>query len=299
MTNPYTPEGSPAVAGQAPPLAEELLITPGYLASLRIPLVAGRDFTAADRDGAPPVALVNQTLARRHFPGGAVGRWLQTGEPDPESDKLTIVGVVADVKFAGPDADPAPTIYVPYAQHTWWRNLYLVVSASGDPYRQLDPVRAELAALDPEIPFQEVTTLRRLGREAVSEPRFQALLLGSFGLVALLLATAGIYGLVSYTVQQRRRDTAVRLALGARPAQVVGGVLVLGLRLAAAGVALGVGGSLLATRLIGGVLFEVEAIDPLTFASMVGFLVAVTLAACLLPARRAARTDPMNVLRSE
>ncbi len=299
MTNPYTPEGSPAVPGQAPPLAEELLITPGYLASLGIPMVAGRDFTDADREGAPLVALVNETLARRHFPGGALGRWLQTGEPDPESDKLIVVGVVADVKYQGPDADPAPTIYVPYVQHLWWRNLYLVVSATGDPNRQLGPVRAELAALDPEIPLQEVTTLRRLGRDSVSEPRFQAFLLGSFGLVALLLATAGIYGLVSYAVQQRRRDIAVRLALGARPARVVGGVLVLGLRLAAAGIALGVGGSVLATRLMGGVLFEVEAIDPLTFAAMAAFLVAVTLTACLLPARRAARTDPMSVLRSE
>jgi predicted permease len=299
MTNPFTPEGSPAAPGEEPPLAEELLITPGYLASLRIPVVAGRDFTPEDRAGAPLVALVNETLARRHFGGDALGRWLQTGQPDPDDEKLTIVGVVGDVKYDGPDAAPAPTIYVPYAQHLWWRNLYLVVAAPGDPHRQVGPLRARLAALDPQIPLQEVTTLRRLRREAVSQPRFQAFLFGSFGLVGLFLAAAGIYGLVAYTVHQRRRDFAIRLALGARRANVVGGVLAAGLRLAAAGVGLGLIGAVLAARLMRGLLFEVEAIDPLTFAAMAAFLVAVTLAACVSPASRAAATDPITALRAE
>jgi predicted permease len=300
MTNPFTPEGTVHAPGAAPPLAEELLVTPGYFASLGIPLGAGRDFTAADRADAPLVAIVNRTLARRWFPRGeAVGRWLQTGEPHPDADRLTIVGVVGDVKYQGPGSAPEPTIYVPFAQNLWWRNFYLVVGTRGDPYRLAEGVRARVASVDPQVPLQEVTTLAELGRESVAQPRFQALLLGGFALLALLLAAAGVYALMAYSVQQRRRDTGIRLALGARPAEVLRAVLVDGLRLAVPGAALGLAGALLATRLLDGLLFEVGTFDLGTFGSMAAFLTVVTLAACLRPAWRAAGTDPMGELRAE
>ena len=300
MTNPFTPEGKVYASGESAPLAEELLVGPSYFAAFGIPVRRGRAFTDADREGAPPVAIVNETLARRFFPGrDAVGRWLQTGDPDPDATKLTIVGVVPDVKYAGLDAPPEPTIYVAYKQNRWWRSMYLVVRAAGDPLAQLPAVRAAVSAADPQVPLRDVLTMDQLLVESVAQPRFRAALLSGFGLVALLLASAGIYGVMTYTVNQRRRETGVRLALGAPRGDIVRMMIGHGMRLAAAGVALGVGLALLLTRLITGVLFEVSPVDPATFALAALFLVSVGRVACALPAHRASRTDPMVALRGE
>ena len=300
MTNPFTPQGTTFGPNERAPLAEELLVGSDYFRTLGIPLLAGRAFTGADRDGAPPVAIVNETLARRHFPNGdAVGRWLQTGDPDPDATRLTIVGVVPNVKYAGLDADPAPTIYVPYAQNRWWRTMYLVVRGRGDPLALVAPVRAAAAATDPRVPLEDVRTMDRLLFESVAAPRFRAHLLSTFGLVALVLAAAGIYGVVSYGVTQRRRETAVRLALGAQPTDVVRQVVGGGLRLALVGVAVGVPLSLLGTRLLRELLFGVSPLDPTTYAVTAVFLAALGVAACAVPARRATRADPSTVLRAE
>lgn len=300
MTNPFTPEGKVFAPGETAPLAEELMVSPGYFAALGIPLRAGRLFTDADREGAPQVAIVNETFARRWFPGrDAVGRWLQTGDPDPASTRVTIVGVVPDVKFQGLDAKAEPTIYVPYRQHRWWRTQYLVVRAAGDPAATRAAIRSAVRDSDPQVPLLDERTMDQLLYESVAQPRFRAMLLSSFAFVALLLAGAGIYGVMSYDVSQRRRELGVHLALGAPPGRVVRKIVFGGMRLAVVGVGLGLVLAMVLTRLMSSVLFGTSPLDPATFILMSLFLGAVGLAACLLPARRASRTDPMLAMRSD
>jgi putative ABC transport system permease protein len=300
MTNPFTPEGKVYAAGESAPVAEELLVSPEYFTALGIPLLRGRAFTDADRARTPNVAIVNETFAREAFPGrDALGRWIQTGDPDPDAIKVTIVGIVPDVKYTGLDAEPAPTIYVPFKQALWWRSMYLVARTSGDPLAQVNAVRSAVAAIDPQIPLQEVQTMERLLGESVAEPRYRALLLAAFGALALVLASAGIYGVLSYTVNQRRRETGVRLALGATSGDVMGLVIRDGMRLAFIGVAVGIALAFATTRLLRSILFEVSPLDPLTFASMALFLTVVGFLACAIPAHRASRTDPMTAIRAE
>ena len=300
MHNPFTPEGKVYAQGESAPVAEELLVSPEYFKALGIPLRRGRAFTDFDRDSAPGVAIVNETFARRAFPGTeALGRWVQTGDPDPDAEKLMIVGIVPDVKYAGLGADPEPTIYVPFKQALWWRSMYLVARTSGDPLAKVSAVRAAITAIDPQIPLHEVQTMERLIGESVAEPRYRALLLGAFGALALVLASAGIYGVLSYTVNQRRRETGVRLALGATASDVMGLVIRDGMRLALIGVALGLALALATTRLLSSILFEVSPLDPITFSLMALFLTVVGFLACAIPARRASRTDPMTAIRAE
>ncbi len=300
MHNPYTPEGKIYASGESAPVAEELLVSPEYFATLGIPLRRGRAFTAADRSGAAGVAIINETLARSAFPGqDAVGRWIQTGDPDPDADRLAIVGIVPDVKYAGLDNPPEPTIYVPYKQALWWRSMYMIMRTTGDPLSHVAAVRAAVFAVDPEIPLQEVRTMEHLIGESVAEPRYRALLLSAFGVLALILASAGIYGVMSYTVSQRRKETGVRLALGATSGDVMRLVIRDGMRLAVVGVVLGVGLALLSTRVLASMLFGVSPLDPLTFGSMALFLTGVGFLACMIPARRASRTDPMMAIRAD
>ena len=300
MTNPYTPEGKVFASGESAPVTEELLVSPDYFGALGIPVLRGRAFTDADRDGAPGVAVVNETFARQAFPStDALGRWIQTGDPDPDADKLTIVGIVPDVKYTGLDAKPEPTIYVPFKQALWWRSMYLVARTSGDPLARATEVRAAIAAADPQIPPQEVSTMERLIGESVAEPRYRALLLGAFGALALVLASAGIYGVLSYTVNQRRRETGVRLALGATARDVMGLVIRDGMRLAVVGVGIGIVLAFATTRLLESILYEVSPLDPVTFGLMALFLTGVGFLACAIPARRASRTDPMTAIRAE
>ncbi|HEX2163959.1 MAG TPA: ABC transporter permease [Thermoanaerobaculia bacterium] len=298
MTNPFTPQGAVPRPDEPPPVAEELLIGPGYFDALGVPLLAGRAFTAADDAGAPLVAIVDEHLAERHFGGrDAVGRWLQTGAPHPDSPRLTIVGVAADVRYQGLDGPREGTIYVPFRQSAWWRTMYLVARTSGEPQALVPGVRGAVRALDPEVPLQEITTLDGLVEESTGSARFRALLLGAFAGLSLLLAAAGVYGLIAYEVQRRRREHGVRLALGAQRRHLLARVVADGLRLSAVGVAIGLAGSLLLTRLLDRMLFGVSPLDPVTFASTALFLPLVGLLAALLPARRAAATDPLIVLR--
>ena len=300
MTNPYTPEGKIYAAGESAPVAEELLVSPDFFTTLGIPLRRGRAFTAADRAGAQGVAIINETLARSAFPGqDAVGRWIQTGDPDPDATKLTVIGVVPDVKYAGLDNRPEPTIYVPYKQALWWRSMYLITRTTGDPLSHVAAVRSAVSSVDPQIPLQGVRTMERLIGESVAEPRYRALLLSAFGALALVLASAGIYGVMSYTVNQRRKETGVRLALGATSADVMRLVIRDGMYLAGLGVVCGVALALVSTRVLSSMLFGVSPLDPLTFGSMAVFLTVVAFMACAIPARRASRTDPMAAIRAE
>ena len=299
MSNPYTPEGLVYAPDQDAPVAEELLVTPGYFGALGVRLRAGRDFTAFDRDSTPPVAIVNASLAARHFANGeAVGRWIQLGSPNPDATRYEIVGVVDDVKYAGLETEREPTVYVPYAQNTWWRSMYLVVRGAG-PVSAMRTGQAVLASLDPMIPVQEAWTMEELESEAIATPRFRAVLLGSFALIALVLAAVGIHGVIAYTVNQRRREVGIRMALGAAPTSIRRMILRQGLGLAAIGTGIGLVASLFASRFTAGLLFGVPSIDPLTYSVMALVLLAVASVAILGPALRASGTDPLTTIRTE
>jgi putative ABC transport system permease protein len=300
MRNPYTPEGKIFASGESAPVAQHILVSPEYFSTLGIPVVRGRGFTDADRAESPSVAIVSETFARRAFPGKEpVGRWFQMGDPNPESPRVEVVGVVPDVKYAGLEAEDAATFYVPYRQSLWWRNMYIVLRTDGDPTRHAPGVRAAVAAVDPQVGLLETRTIEGLMSESVAVPRYRARLLGAFALLALLLASAGIYAVMSYSVTQRRRETGVRLALGATPRAVLMLVVTDGLRLAALGVIIGVGLAMATTRWLSSLLYEVSPLDPASFAGTALFLALVAVFASAWPAWRASRTDPMQAIRVE
>jgi putative ABC transport system permease protein len=300
MTNPFTVEGQIPASADMQPLAEELLITPDYFGTLGIRLRAGRVFTDADRDGAPEVVVINQTMARRYFRGvDPVGRRMQTGDYQPTNSWYTVVGVVDDVKYQGLNAEPAPTIYVPYAQHLWWRSMYVAVRASGDPLAIAAAVQERIRSVDRDLPILEVKSMEQVVSESLARPRAFTVLLGVFGAVALILAAIGVYGVMAYTVRTRTREIGIRMALGARVRDVLRMVIADGMKRAAIGIAIGLLGSFGLTRLLGGSLFGVSPLDPATLAGTGALLATVMLLACAIPARRVARTDPSLSLRHE
>jgi cell division protein FtsX len=255
---------------------------------------------------APLVAVINETLARQFFPGrDPLGRWVRTGGDG--NPKVQVVGVVPDVRHQGLDAAPVPTVYTPHHQNGWWRPMHLVVRTDGgmadgaaaDPLAVAPALRRAVATVDAGVPLDDVRSLEQLVYASAARPRFRATLLGAFGGLALAIAGAGIYGLMAYTVRQRRREMGVRLALGAPRGAVVRLVVGDGMRLAGAGVALGLIVALALARLLASVLFEVSPADPLTFGATTLVLAAMGLAACAVPAWRASRTDAMVALRAE
>ena len=298
MTNPITPEGMVVGPGTTVEALEELLVTPDYFSALGIPFVTGRAFTNADRDGAPEVAIVNEAFVRRFFPDGrGVGRWIQLGEPDPELPRVEIVGVVGDVKYQGLDHEFEPTVYVPYAQHAWWPSMYLIVRTVGEPTGLVPLIRSKVAALDPNIPLQEVRTVDEMLSESVSTPRFRTALVLGFAVVAVLLAMTGVYGVMAYAIAQRFREMGIRMALGARPADVRRLVLTGGLKLAVPGLLIGLAAAVALGRVLEDLLFGVSARDPATLAIATGALVIAACLATIVPALRAARTQPAETLR--
>lgn len=294
-------EGQPVPTGQSLPLAEEVLIGTDYFRTLGIPLLQGRPPGLQDNADAPPVAWINQTMARRFFPDGdAVGKHIHAGGFGPEDPWITVAGVARDVKYNGLMADRAPTIYVPYEQQAFPEGeMHLALRSSLDPGSLIAAVRREVQALDSGLPLAGVKTGGQLLAASVGRPRFQTLLIGIFALAALLLAAVGIYGVISYSAAQRTHEIGLRMALGARSRDVIRLVVGQGMRLALAGTGLGVIGALALTWLMKGLLFGVSATDPLTFALIAMLLAGVAFLACYLPARRATRVDPMIALRCE
>jgi putative ABC transport system permease protein len=300
MHNPFTVEGQPPAPGEAPNLAAQLLISPDYFRTLGIRLQAGRNFSDTDNQDAPSVVIINHTMARRYFPDqDPINKRLQTGDYDPQNPYATVVGVVDDVKYSGLNEEVEPTMYTPFLQNLWWRSMYLAVRTSGAPSGFASLVRNEVWAIDRDLPVSNIKTMDQLMSESVSEPRVYTTLLGVFGALALVLASVGIYGVMSYTVTQRTHEIGIRSALGARQSDVMKLILRQGMGLALIGVGIGLAASLALTRLMETLLFGVSATDPLTFAVIALLLTGVALVACYLPARRATKVDPMVALRYE
>ena len=272
-------------------------VGPGYLSTLGVPPREGRDFTEADRAGTAPVAIVNETAARRLWPGRSpIGERLVMTEDGLE---FTVVGVAADIPPLEPDAPVRPEVYWPYFQLTRW-GAYVVVRTEGAPSPGMGAsIRDRLGEVSAELEPAQVSALDDLlGRRLVS-PRFNALLLGSFAAVALLLAAVGITGLIAYRVTHRVREIGIRLALGASEARVVSGFLWEGGRLVVAGVVVGTGGALVLARFLRSLLAGTSPTDPAVFGAVVAGMLAVGLAAAWVPARRASRVDPLTALRAE
>ena len=277
----------------ARPFARMEIVSAGYLETLGVPILDGRTFDARDTLGSAPVALVNQELARRYFPGEAlVGKGFADGRRPP-----TIVGVVGDVKATAMAIRPEPIIYIPMEQSPLFRTR-LAVRTHGDPLALLPLIRRVVSSIDPDLPVFEVRTLAQIAADAVATQRFALLLFGLFAGLALGLSVIGVYGVLAYAVAHRLPEFGVRAALGARPGQLLGMVLRQGVRVGSMGIAMGIGMSLLVTRSLRSLLFGVRPFDVPTFAVVAVLFGAIVLAASLLPARRAGRVDPMTTLRN-
>ena len=297
----YWLEGGPTIeqTGVQAPQAIFNVVTPEYFRTMRIPVRAGRDFSDADRATAPLVAIVNEALARASFPNESpLGRRIQCGLD--RLDFMTIVGIVGDVRTSGPASPPQPELYMPYEQHPGpATSLNLVVRTStSDPLALTDTMRRKISARNADVPVR-ATTMTSTIDTASAGARFQTFLLVVFASIALALALAGVYGVMSYMVSQRIPELGVRIALGAAPDDILGLVIGEGARLAAAGLAIGIGLALAFGRVLEGLLFGVTARDPLILASVVAVVALATVAACYVPARRAVKVDPMIALRAE
>jgi putative ABC transport system permease protein len=294
-----------AIEGQTPdpadpPVAFYNGVSPDYFRTMQIPVLRGRVFDERDVRNSPGVAIVNETLARRYFPGSdPVGRRITMNDENPkEEDWATIIAVVKDTKPRELAGEPVAEMYMPYAQQPE-PNMALMIRTVARPDAVAAAVRREVLALDRDQPVYSVRTLPAVMSEAVATPRFRTYLLGAFAALALVLAVVGIYGVMSYAVTQRTHEFGIRMALGAQGKDVLKLVVGHGMALALAGVAIGLVASFALTRVLAGLLYGVTPTDPVTFAAVSLLLAAVALAACLVPARRATKVDPMTALRYE
>jgi putative ABC transport system permease protein len=293
---PVLPEGQPVVPLPQRPFVDVEAISPQWFQTMRVPLRAGRPFTDADNAQAPKVVIANETLARRYWPhenpiGKAIviGRWTQPAE---------VVGVAADVKNKGLAADTQAQLYLPFPQLPWG-NMNLLVRTAVEPHALVSAIRAQIAAVDPDQPITHVQTVDELMDTSRAQPRFTLILLGLFAALALTLAVVGIYGVLAYSVAERRQELGIRLALGAGQSDILRLIVGQGLMLAALGIALGLAAALALTRVMSSLLYKVGAYDLPTFALAPLMFLAIALAASYLPARRATQVPPTEALRSE
>jgi predicted permease len=297
---PATPEGFGRLAAEEKRRGEAdfCVASTGYFRALGIPLVRGRLFDRHDGFEAPHVALVSDTLARTRWPGeDPLGRTIEFGNMDGDMRLLTIVGVVGDTHEVGLERPPRPTVYVAAAQRPRTEATF-VMRIAGDPAAVMAAARGVVRELAPDVP-PRFRTMDQIASAALGARHFDLTLVAVFAAAALLLAVAGIFGVTAYGVAQRTREIGVRIALGARPQDVVGLILGQELRVTFAGVLAGIAGAAVLTRFIQSLLFGVTATDPLTFAAVTLLLAGVAALACYVPARRATRVDPMVALREE
>jgi putative ABC transport system permease protein len=290
-------EHPPVAPGVALPEALYRRADPGYFSALQIPLMSGRFFTSNDRAGHPKTIMISQQLAQQYFPGeNPLGKHLNI--PAYSFADCEIVGVVADTLYqVGQPSRPA--MYYPVLNGMSNVGLTLVVRTTSDALALSVPVQKQIAALDPELPVSDVLTMDQIVEQSLGNASLSASLVLAFAVLSLLLASVGLYGVLSYLMTQRTGEIGVRMALGARRAQVVRLMLGDGLRPAVYGLVLGLAASVGAVRLIESMLYETRPLDPLIFAVVAATLLAVASLACMIPAWKASRIDPMQALRME
>jgi putative ABC transport system permease protein len=288
-------EGQPPAEEGAQPLGDLRSASPEYFPTLGIPLVTGRLFTPADGPNSTQVAIVNQALARRYFARESpVGKRISA---DTGKTWITIVGVVGDVRHYGLQSEPTDEVYLPFAQLPIRESTFLI-RTTADPAAMARRISEEVLAIDAGQPVANVQTLEEVRGEALASPRLTTTLILLFALLALCITAAGLGGVVAFSVSQRTQEIGVRMALGAGRGEVLGMVLREGLRLVGVGLVLGALAAALLSRLMTGLLFQVETTDPIAFGGMALVLVLIAAAACLVPARRAATVDPLVALRA-
>ena len=295
-------DGRPPVAVGGEPLVQTLSVMGNYFHVMQIPLRAGREFTALDREGQPLVAIVNEEMVREFFPHespiGVRIRW--AGDAGPPQ-WMTVIGVVADVKHSGLNQPTDPAVYTPFSQNDerWRHFMTLAIRTRGATSGLVGEVKNQVWSLDSQIPVSDVHTMDELMAVSLAQQRFNMLLLGLFAALALILAAVGIYCAMAYAVSQRTHEIGIRTALGAQRRDVLRLVMGDGAKITLFGIVIGIAGALALTRLMAGLLFEVKPTDPATFVAVAILLALVALAACYIPARRALRVDPLVALRYE
>jgi predicted permease len=295
-------QGDFEIEGQPKPTLDVGIpkIEADYFKTMGIPLLAGREFTASDTAAAPKVAIVSERVVREYFPGGpndALGRRVRVWGND---DWLTVVGVVADIRQRGLDQAVKPMIYAPFQQdRSGFVRFVAFVARTTMPAGVAEGIRTEIRRAAPDLPIESTATMDEAMAASVAQPRFRTVLLVLFALAATLIATCGLYGLMAYTVTQRRREIGVRMALGADRRDVLRLVLARALRIVAAGLIVGLAGAVVVTRVLQRFLFGVTPTDPIAFTGVTLLLIAIGLVAAWLPARRATRIDPCAALRAE
>jgi predicted permease len=292
-------EGRVRAPNEAPLRSGWRVIEGDYFKTMGIPLVRGRVFSASDTREATPVVIVNEAFARVAWPGeDPLGKRFTAGNATRGTSAVTVVGVVGDVRHVALDARPEPELYRPHAQ-TPMGAVTLTLRVSGDPLAVAGLARQTVNTIDADVPISDVRSMDQVMSQSVARPRLIMSLLLVFAGVGVILGAVGVYGVIAYAVGERRGEIGVRIALGAEPGRVAGAVLAQGMRYAAVGVAIGLAGSLAVTRVMRTLVFGVSTTDPLTFVGLSLFLVAVAAVASYLPARQAARTDPMVALRAD
>jgi predicted permease len=296
----FTAEGREPVPGQN---ALSRQVSPGYMETIGMTLRQGRFFAERDDEQAPPVAIINETMTRQYWPGeNALNKRFKIGGVTSYKPWVTVVGIVADVKELGLDVPAKATMFFPYQQmadNFWNTPRELAIRVQGDPANVIAAVRQAIWSVDRDQPISNIRMMNEILAEEMTERRVEMSLLAAFAALGLLMAALGVYGVLSYIVTQHTPELGIRVALGAQPADVLRLVLRQGMRLAVAGIGLGVVAALLVTRLIKTLLFDVSANDPATFAGVALLLALIAMLACWIPAQRAAKVDPLIALRHE
>jgi len=293
--SPALPEGQPVVPLPQRPMFNVQTLSPGYVETMRLPLLAGREFTVHD-DAPPTVLMVNQAAVRRFWPKeNPIGRHILVGRQPAPSE---VVGVVGDVHNTNLAADVQPELYLPFARLPW-PSMNLLVRTTGDPHTFVAAVRARVLAVDKDQPVTQVLSMEEVLANGATQPRFLTALLGALSAIALVLAIVGIYGVIAYSVTERTREMGIRMALGAAQWDILRLVLRQGLGLALSGIGIGLAASLALTRLMTTLLYHVSTTDPAVFVGGAALFAAVAMLASYLPARRAMHVDPVVALRGE
>jgi putative ABC transport system permease protein len=295
----FTIEGRPALLPGELRTAQTVTISPNYFEAMHVALLQGRGFSDRDRQDSQRVAIIGESLARRYWPGeNPLGRRVKLGGADAQDLWMTIVGVAEDVRYSWIDRNPTPALYRPYRQAA---NPYTQVALriTRDPAQLISAVRRQIGVVDPDLPVFEVKTLDRVISDSIIGLAYVAVMMAVLGVIALVLACVGVYGVMAYAVSERTREIGIRMALGAERAQVLRLVIARGMLVTGIGLTIGFAVSFMLARLLSGLIFGVSAMDWVTFGGVSMALTASAVAASYVPARRATRIDPIVALRYE